>query len=69
AEVDMNVVMTGRGHYVELQGTAEAAPLQPDQLQDLLALASKGIGELIALQKECLGDLNLVIEGKRDGDI
>jgi len=67
AEVDMNVVMTGKGHYVELQGTAEAAPLQPAQLQELLALASKGIGELIALEKECLGDLILAIEGERNG--
>jgi len=52
---------------VELQGTAEAAPLQPAQLQELLALASKGIGELIALEKECLGDLILAIEGERNG--
>ncbi|MGI6143548.1 MAG: ribonuclease PH [bacterium] len=68
ADVDMNVVMNGRGHYVELQGTAESAPLQPGQLHNLLAMASKGIGELIALQKECLGDLELVIGGERDGN-
>lgn len=66
ADVDMNVVMTGRGHFVEIQGTAEAAPLQPKQLHELLSLAAKGIGELIDLQKESLGDVGLLI-GRNHG--
>jgi ribonuclease PH len=51
AEVDMNVVMTGSGRFVEVQGTAEGAPFSPDELTELLGLAGKGIGELIAAQQ------------------
>ena len=69
ADVDMNVVMTGKGHFVEIQGTAEAAPLQPKQLHELLALATKGIGEVIALQKKSLGDVGLLIGRNSGGDI
>ncbi|HEY3131832.1 MAG TPA: ribonuclease PH [Acidobacteriota bacterium] len=54
AEVDMNVVMTGRGLFVEIQGTAEKTAFNEPQLQRLLALARKGIGELIQLQEEVL---------------
>lgn len=57
AHVDMNVVMTGTGQFVELQGTGEEATFSPDQLQALLHLAQKGIAELHAKQKEALGDL------------
>ncbi len=57
AEVDMNVVMTGRGEYVEVQGTAEGAPFSKKEMDTLLDLAAAGIGELIAAQKACLGDL------------
>jgi ribonuclease PH len=51
AEVDMNVVMTGSGRFVEVQGTAEGAPFSPNELTELLALAGKGISELIAAQQ------------------
>jgi ribonuclease PH len=51
AEVDMNVVMTGGGQFVEVQATAEKTPFDDAQLADLLALARQGIGELVALQK------------------
>lgn len=51
AETDLNVVMTGGGEFVELQGTAEAAPFSRGALDEMLALASKGIGELVAAQK------------------
>ena len=51
AEVDMNVVMTGSGRFVELQATAEKTAFDDAQMADLLALARKGIGDLIALQK------------------
>ncbi len=51
---DMNVVMTGAGHFVEVQGTAEGAPFTREQMSALLDLATRGIGELIVMQKACL---------------
>ncbi|MDO4628694.1 MAG: ribonuclease PH [Planctomycetia bacterium] len=51
AEVDMNVVMTGKGNFIEIQGTGEEATFDETQLAELLALAKKGIAELVALQK------------------
>lgn len=56
AEVDMNVVMTGSGELVEVQGTAEGKPFSRQQLNELLDVAAKGIEELIALQKNIIGD-------------
>jgi ribonuclease PH len=55
ASVDMNVVMTGRGLFVEVQGTAEELPFTRRRLDNLLDLAAEGIRELIALQKQALG--------------
>jgi ribonuclease PH len=52
AEVDMNVVMTGSGRFIEVQGTAEGLPFTRGELDDLLALGEKGIGEIVALQEE-----------------
>ena len=57
AEVDFNVVMTGDGRFVEVQGTAEGAPFDRDGLNAQLALAEKGIRELSVKQRECLGSL------------
>lgn len=54
AEVDMNVVMTGSGNFVEVQGTAEGSPFSYDDLQTLLDLGRKGIDELILLQRRTL---------------
>lgn len=54
AEVDMNVVMTGSGKFVELQGTAEGSPFGKENLQALISLAEEGIKDLIAIQKEHL---------------
>jgi ribonuclease PH len=51
AEVDMNVVMTGAGAFVEVQGTAEQTPFSKERLDELLALASAGIAQLVALQR------------------
>jgi ribonuclease PH len=51
---DMNVVMTGAGHFVEVQGTAEGAPFTREQMQRLLDLADAGIKRLVALQKQAL---------------
>ena len=54
AGTDMNVVMTGAGKYVEVQGTAEGAAFSRQEMNALLALADKGIGELIVLQRNSL---------------
>ena len=56
AEVDMNVVMTGVGRFVEVQGTAEGAAFSRSELDDLLGLAESGINEIFALQREVLAD-------------
>ena len=55
AEIDLNVVMTGSGEYVELQGTAEKTPFGSDILQELLELTGKGVRELVQLQRAVLG--------------
>jgi len=54
-DADMNVVMTGSGGFVEVQGTAEGDPFSASQLQALIALAQAGIGQLVAKQKAALG--------------
>ncbi|PYM23028.1 MAG: ribonuclease PH [Candidatus Rokuibacteriota bacterium] len=54
ADVDMNVVMTGRGEFVEVQGTAEQTPFDRARLDALLALAERGIRQLVALQRRAL---------------
>ncbi len=55
AEADFNVVMTGDGEFVELQGTAESAPFSRSRLDDLLAQAEKGIQAGLAAQRQALG--------------
>jgi len=54
AQTDMNVVMTGGGKYIEVQGTAEGAPFEKSELDNLLAMAAKGCAELTKLQLEAL---------------
>ena len=54
-DTDMNVVMTGAGGFVEVQGTAEGAAFSRDEMGSLLGLADKGIRELIAAQRKALG--------------
>ena len=54
AEVDMNVVMTGSGKFIEEQGTAEGEPFDSDQLDGLVELAEKGIAEIVDLQRLAL---------------
>jgi ribonuclease PH len=56
AEVDMNVVMTGRGRFIEIQGTGEEATFDEAQLQAMLALARRGIQQLAQVQRDTLGD-------------
>ena len=57
AEVDMNVVKTSDGRFIELQGTAEGQPFARDVLDQLLALADEGIGLLIGKQREVVGKI------------
>ncbi|MEL7656927.1 MAG: ribonuclease PH [Bacillota bacterium] len=57
AKVDMNVVMTDQGEYIEVQGTGEDSPFRRSQLDEMLALAAKGCRELNQIQREILGDL------------
>ncbi|MBS4023217.1 MAG: ribonuclease PH [Dethiobacter sp.] len=54
AEVDMNVVMTGKGAFVEIQGTAEGRPFSRERMDSMLAAAHQGIGEIINYQKKLL---------------
>jgi ribonuclease PH len=56
AEVDMNVVMTGEGRFVEVQGTAEGVAFSRGELDELLGLAESGIGRIFALQRELLAE-------------
>ncbi|MBO9706461.1 MAG: ribonuclease PH, partial [Arthrobacter sp.] len=56
AETDMNVVVTGGGKFVEVQGTAEGAPFDRDELNRLLDLALIGTSQLAAIQRETLGE-------------
>ena len=55
-DTDMNVVMTGAGHYVEVQGTAEGKAFSRQEMDALLVLAEKGIAELVVLQKNSLSN-------------
>jgi len=59
ADVDMNVVMHGSGEFVEVQGTGEGGTFSEAQMKDLLALARKGIKELLSLQKKNLPTLKV----------
>jgi len=56
AETDMNVIMTDKGGFIELQGTAEGEPFEQSELDSMLELARKGINELFEAQKQALAD-------------
>ena len=56
ADTDMNVVMNDRAEFIEIQGTAETSPFSTTDLHSMLALAEKGISELLSIQKLCLLD-------------
>ncbi len=62
AQVDMNVVRTDDGRYIEIQGTAEAMPFTRDQMDAMMRLADRGLDELIAIQRQALAG---VIDGLR----
>ncbi len=63
AEVDLNVVMDGRGRFIEVQGTGEVAPFARDRLDALLDLAATGVQRLVALQKRVIEEGLLEHEG------
>jgi ribonuclease PH len=58
-EVDMNVVMTGEGRLIEVQGTAEHQPFVREELDQLLDLAAHGVDQLVTLQRNLIGELRL----------
>ncbi len=57
AEVDMNIVMTGKGEFIEVQGTAEGKTFSKAQMDSLLSLAQKGIEELVEIQRSLFKDI------------
>lgn len=61
AKVDMNIVMTDEGKYVEIQGTGEESPFNEQELTTLLELGKEGISQLIKYQQEVLGDISKLI--------
>jgi ribonuclease PH len=58
ALVDMNIIMTGSGEFVEIQGTGEEATFSHNQLQTMLKLADEGIGQIIEKQREVIGEIS-----------
>jgi ribonuclease PH len=54
-DTDMNIVMTGAGSFVEIQGTAEGAPFSRAEMATLVALGENGVAELVAAQRRSLG--------------
>src|SRR5687767_3133362 len=56
AEVDMNIVCTGAGKFIEIQGTAEREPFTREQMNEMLAMAEKGINDLFVIQRIALGE-------------
>lgn len=63
AQVDMNIVMTGAGKFVEIQGTGEEATFDRDETNQMLDLAGVGIASLIDYQREVLGEIASLIKG------
>lgn len=68
ADVDMNVVMTSAGEFVELQGTGEESTFSRSEMNGLVDLAESGIAQLIAMQKEVLGPICDLIESSEEAD-
>jgi ribonuclease PH len=56
ADVDMNIVCTGRGKFIEIQGTAEREPFSREQMDEMLLLAEKGVNELFEVQRIALSN-------------
>ncbi|PAD73981.1 ribonuclease PH [Paenibacillus campinasensis] len=69
AKVDMNLVMTGSGNFVEVQGTGEESPFTREELDQILELGDKGIRELIRRQQEALGPIADKIGSVKSGSV
>lgn len=67
AKVDMNIVMTGKGEFVELQGTGEERPFNRKELDEMLELGEHGVLTMIEVQKEILGPIALKISSGQAG--
>ncbi|WP_322924942.1 ribonuclease PH [Paenibacillus campi] len=67
AKVDMNIVMTGKGEFVELQGTGEERPFTRKELEQMLELGEQGVLRMIELQKEVLGPITMKISSGQAG--
>lgn len=65
-KVDLNIVQTGDGKFVELQGTGEESPFSAEELENMLRIGRKGIIEIIGMQKQALGDLAVQIGQKTE---
>ena len=65
ADVDMNVVMTGSGRFVEVQGTAERMPFTASQMERMMALAAERIRDICALQRSVLAEVGVVLPGRK----
>lgn len=63
AEVDVNIAITGRGNYVEIQGTAEGKAVEPEKFLRLLELARKGVDEINTKMREVLSDVDVALPG------
>lgn len=66
AKVDMNIVMTGEGEFIEIQGTGEDAPFSNKDLMELLDLGEKGNAQLIEMQKQALGEIAVKLQNTID---
>ncbi|WP_067844307.1 ribonuclease PH [Amphibacillus sediminis] len=66
ANVDMNIVMTGAGEFVEVQGTGEESTFSHAQLQQMLELADQGIQQIFMIQKEALAEFAQLLEDKKE---
>ncbi|MHA6252098.1 ribonuclease PH [Oceanobacillus sp. CAU 1775] len=69
AHVDMNIVMTGTGEFVEIQGTGEEATFSNKQLMMMLSLAEKGVKEIFEIQKEALGNIAELIHFDSEDEV
>lgn len=67
-QVDMNLVMTDNGEFIEIQGTGEESPFSKEKLSEMMELGEKGIKDLIELQKQCLGEIAGKVGMKNEDD-
>jgi ribonuclease PH len=69
ALVDMNVVMTNAGEFIEIQGTGEERPFTSEEMRQMMSIAEKGIEKLVSIQKSVLGEAGLRVGTREEGRI